>query len=175
MDKFIRGMTIIEVLVSLTIISITVLGMLSSAAWATRRATISKLKTQMIDAGVYILEEFKTALNTTYDQQDWDDILNTFMLITQDENGVQIHQSDPSCYIQDNTLTVKCPTLSTILPTSNLPDGMRYVIRTTPVTTGGIDNIYEVRIFIGCSNDDNYKCNPDVYNIVTIRGYVVQF
>lgn len=171
MARYIRGITIIEVLVALAIVSFTVITMLSASAVATRDATVRKINLQMNDAAVTILDELKKSLNARYNQDNWNNILRPYVILTSRNNlGFAIANAPAGCTLGTHFLTPACPRVSTVLGTTNLPNDMRYLISTLPTPTPGI---YEVTVHVACAPSPG--CNSKLLGKISVTGYVVQY
>ena len=166
-----KGFSLVEVLISLAIISSAILIILTSVASATKQATFNKLKMEMINSATGILAKTQNVLYNQYKDQDWNSLLSgNIQLATQTSNGeaIDIIQSVPAqCVPNQNPLNQSCPTVENVL---NNIDYLSYVIH---AEQQGTQNVYKLTITVACK--DNTKCDPNKLAPVQMEMYVIKY
>lgn len=164
----INGFSLVEVLISLAIISSTILIILTAVAKATRQATYNKLKMEMVSSATGILSKTQDILYTQYKDSNWDTILIGNIQLSTDINGNNIIQhTSSSCIPTQNPLNDSCPTVTNIL---NNVDYIAYVIH---AEQQGTSNVYKLTITTACKA--NTKCNPTRLAPVKMDMYIVKY
>ncbi len=166
----IKGMSLVEVLVSLAIVSFTILMMLLVASTATQRATYNKMKIQMISAGNGILNDVTATLFRRYRDADWNMLLNGYIYLDKDATGELIANVSAACTDATYPLDASCPSIADIMDLPSL-SYIGYVIHAEPQPT---QNVYLLTITLGCKTNEP-KCNPEKIRASKLQLYVVKY
>ena len=166
--RSVHAFSLIEVLISLAIVSFAILYLLVFAASVTKRATLNKLQIQMSAMAGGILEQARASLYTQQREEDWNNLLNSNAMRLNPQN--KRLESVLNCSFDDEVLRETCPSVNTL--DSNQYSFLGYVIKPEQID----NNLFKLSIKVACKYVDSTekKC-PQGLSPVIMETYVSKY
>ncbi len=167
LNKRLKAFSLIEVLVSLAIVSFSILYLLILAANLTRKATINKLQIQMSTIASGILEQAKSTLYTKQRDQNWNTLLNNNTLKI-NPNTKEVETAS-NCNFNDNPLNSNCPSVNEL--DQNQYSFLGYIIKAEQVN----NNLFKLTIKIACKEVTSNSNCPNGLRPVIYETYITKY
>jgi len=149
-----KGLTLVEVLVSLTLLSLVILYLLRMTSQAVFQAKILQTKRQMLNTSVDISGIIEDLMLSTYRDQDWNVVLRDGISVDVDTvtDTFVIGSNNPACSLTTinniEYLTSACPSVSNF--SSSLGDRFGYFVKVSANPP-----LYRYSVTVACRQGTN--------------------
>jgi len=163
--KRLAAYSLVEVLVSLVLLSVVVIYLLQISGSVLKKAAVLDTKRQVSAAAADVAMTLRTLMYTKYLNDDWATLLRSGVVLEKVGEQFQIGGPNTSCRPDSYGVAASCPSLESFNPKLNK---FGYSIEVTyfPPT-------YQVDITVGCLRSQR-SCQPQEYPPIKLTLYLIK-